>query len=224
MNKDFYKKIEKYMLDSPKDSCHDEHHSYRVLYTALAIAKNCTEKIDYEILIISALLHDISRVEQIKNPKICHAKHGADKAYKFLLQLEYDEQKAKHVKQCIETHRFRQSSQPTSIEAKILFDADKLDAIGSIGMARALNYTGTINRPFYKMDENKKIIEEQHDENSFIQEYQYKIKNLHNKLYMDSSKDIAKNKIKHQTDYYNSFINEINDIYKYQNTIDEIIK
>ncbi len=223
MNKEFYKKIENYMLNAPKDSCHDEHHSYRVLYSALEIAKNCKEKVNLEILIVSALLHDISRVDEIKNPSICHAKHGSIAAYDYLLEQGYDEDKALHVKQCIASHRYRKSCTPATIEAKILFDADKLDAMGSIGIARALNYTGTINRPFYKLDENNKISEGTEKGNSFLQEYHYKLKNLHERLYTDSAKEIAKVRIEHQQQYYDSFLQELNEIYEYQDMIYEVI-
>ncbi len=224
MNKDFYKKIEKYMLDSPKDSCHDKHHSYRVLYTALEIAKNCKEELDLEVLIVSALLHDISRIDEIKNSDVCHAKLGSTVAYNYLINEGYDKEKALHVKHCISSHRYRKSCAPQTIEAKILFDADKLDAIGSIGIARALNFTGTINRPFYNLDENNNIKEDSDNDNSFLREYHYKLKNLHKTFFTDTAKEIAKIRIEHQTEYYNSFIKELYEIYQYQNVIDEILE
>ncbi len=223
MDKELYKKIENYMLSIPKDSCHDEHHTYRVLYAGLSIAKNIKEKIDYEVLIISSLLHDIARISQVKDPSICHAEHGAKLAYNFLIDLGYDKNKSQHIKDCIHTHRYRKSNPPTSIEAKILFDADKLDAIGSIGMARALSYTGFVNRPFYKVDDNN-ILESNELGNSFVGEYNYKLKNIYNRLYTDSAKKIASTRLKNQEIYYNNFIDEINELYENENIIKDILK
>ncbi len=224
MNNEFYKKVEKYMLSVPKDSCHDEHHSYRVLYSALEIAKDINETIDYDVLIISSILHDIARIDQINDPSICHAEHGAELAYKFLIKSKFDEEKSKHVRKCIYTHRYRKSNPPTSIEAKILFDADKLDALGSIGMARALNYTGFVNRPFYTLDKDNMVLENSNSENTFVDEYNYKLLNIYDRLYTESAKKIAEIRLENQTNYYNSFIRELNDLYKNKNIINSILE
>ena len=127
MTKEKYTIIEDYMLSCMKDSAHDKEHIYRVLYNALRIAKT-KEQVDYDVLISACLLHDIGRKEQFENPKLCHAMIGGEKAYSFLLELGYEKEYAERVKHCIQTHRFRQNNPPQSIEAEILFDADKLDA------------------------------------------------------------------------------------------------
>lgn len=124
-----------------EDSAHGEYHIYRVLYNALEITK--TEKdVNYDILICACLLHDIGRKEQFENPALCHAEVGGRKAYKFLLENGFDPTYAEHVKECIITHRFRKNNSPGSIEARILFDVDKLESAGAIGIARTLIYKG----------------------------------------------------------------------------------
>ena len=120
-----------------KDSAHDKEHVYRVLYTALAIAKK-EGKADVDVLIASCLLHDIGRQEQFADPKICHARAGAKKAYDFLKENGFSDEFSKKVSQCILTHRYRRSNLPESLEAKILFDADKIDVAGAVGIARTL--------------------------------------------------------------------------------------
>ncbi len=84
--------------------------------------------VNYDILIAACLLHDIGRGEQYKNPSVCHAAVGGEMAYRFLTEKGFDKAFAEQVKQCICTHRYRKGNPPQSIEAKILFDADKLDA------------------------------------------------------------------------------------------------
>ena len=124
-----YEKTEAYMLSCMNDSAHDKEHVYRVLYYALEIAKPEPD-VDYEILITSCLLHDIGRKEQFENPGLCHARVGGDKAYAFLVGAGWTQERALRVKQAVAAHRYRSDNPPESIEAKILFDADKLDVTG----------------------------------------------------------------------------------------------
>ena len=150
MDKETYNLIENYMLLCMEDSAHDKEHIYRVLYNSLEIAKT-ESNIDYDVLICSCLLHDIARKEQFENPSLCHAIAGAGKAYKFLASNGFGKDYAEKVKHCIQTHRFRSSNPPVSIEAKILFDADKLDVAGAIGIARTLVYKGIVSEPLYSV-------------------------------------------------------------------------
>lgn len=143
MNRDTFKLIESYMLLCMGDSAHDKDHIYRVLYNAMDIA-GTEQNVDYDVLICACLLHDIGRKEQFENPELCHAMVGGEKAYQFLLENSFDTAFADKVKHCIQTHRYRQNNPPQSLEAKILFDSDKIDATGALGIARTLFYKGTI--------------------------------------------------------------------------------
>ena len=75
MDQKTYRTIEEYMLSFMKDAAHDPMHIYRVLYQALRIAKGYPE-VNRDILIASCLLHDIGRMKQFRNPRLCHAKEG----------------------------------------------------------------------------------------------------------------------------------------------------
>ena len=150
MKKETYLLLENYMLSCMDDSAHDKEHVYRVLYTALDIAQTLQD-VDYDILICSCLLHDIGRKEQFENPAICHAHAGADKARSFLIQNNFSNEFAEHVSQCILTHRYRNDNPPQSIEAQILFDADKVDVCGTLGIARTLFYKGQVSEPLYSL-------------------------------------------------------------------------
>ena len=149
MDRETYCLLENYMLSCMEDSAHDKEHIYRVLYHGLEIAKT-ENHVDYDVLITACLLHDIGRREQFENPALCHAIVGGQKAYNFLTEHGFEEDFANRVKHCIETHRYRQNQRPESPEspeAKILFDADKLDATGAMGIARTLIYKGSsLNR------------------------------------------------------------------------------
>lgn len=150
MKKSDHTLIENHMLSCMKDSAHDRDHIYRVLYLALEIAQ--TEKnVDRDMLICACLLHDIGRGEQFENPKLDHARVGAEKASRFLLENHFPPNFVRKVCDCIRTHRYRAEDPPESLEAKILFDADKLDVTGAVGIARTLLYKGKVSEPLYSL-------------------------------------------------------------------------
>ena len=119
---------------------HHWDHIDRVYRRAIAIAvKINDEKIDMEILRISALLHDISQKYYNKEN---HVKKSINKASDILKKIKYPEDKTKKVLEVISQHSTEDNNRPTSIESKILFDADKLDGIGAIGIARVFSFCG----------------------------------------------------------------------------------
>lgn len=214
MTKEKYAIIENYMLSCMKDSAHDKEHIYRVLYNALRIAKTEAE-VDYDVLISACLLHDIGRNEQFENPKVCHAMVGGEKAYSFLLELGFEKEYIERVKHCIQTHRFRQNNPPQSIEAKILFDADKLDAAGAMGIARTLIYKGTVSEPLYSLLENGMVSSGENDENpSFFQEYKYKLEKIYSNFYTEEGLRIALERQGAAISFYNSLFEEVAVSYK----------
>ena len=74
---------------------------------------------------------------------------GREKAEKFLVKNGFDEDFARRVADCVRTHRFRKGDAPQSIEAQILYDADKIDVCGATGIARTLLYQGRSNGALY---------------------------------------------------------------------------
>jgi uncharacterized protein len=213
MKVELYKKIENYMLDCMKDSAHDKEHIYRVLYMALDIAKY-ENKVDMDVLIASCLLHDIGREEQFKNSKLCHAKVGSEKAFNYVINIGFPEEKAAHIKSCILTHRYRSDNPPNSIEAKILFDADKLDVTGTLGIARTLCYIAQVSEPLYSVEKNGTILDGTSNENhSFFHEYKYKLEKLYDKFYTNRGTEIAKERQHSAIEFYTSMLKEVQDCY-----------
>lgn len=209
MLKDMYIKIEKHMLSLMNDGAHDCQHIYRVLYNALAIAEDYN--LDKDVLIAASLLHDIGREAQFRDPMLDHAIVGADMAYEFLKHIGWPEGKAQHVKDCISTHRYRNNNPPVSIEAKVLFDSDKLDVTGTLGIARTLAYKGIVAEPLYCVDEDGSINE---TEISFFQEYNWKLKNVYEKFYTERAKLIAQERQSASISFYESMYNEVASTHK----------
>ncbi len=214
MNRETYCLLENYMLCCMGDAAHDKEHVYRVLYQALEIAK-AQQQVDYDVLIAACLLHDIGRKEQFENPALCHAAVGSEKAYQFLVAHGFERCYAEQVKQCIQTHRYRKNNPPQSLEAKILFDADKLDVAGATGIARTLLYKGIVSEPLYSVLPNGLVSTGEHDTApSFFQEYKYKLEKLYSKFYTEEAKRIAKERQPIAMEFYNRLYQEVNSAYE----------
>ncbi len=213
MKKETYNLIESYMLSCMEDSAHDAQHIYRVLYNALQIAKGECD-VDYDVLIAACLLHDIGRKEQFADPKLCHAAVGAEKAFRFLTEKGFGQAFAEQVRHCILTHRFRKALPPQTTEAKILFDADKLDVTGAIGIARTLMYKADMAEPLYHVLASGQISDGSEDLGpSFFREYKFKLEKLYDKFYTVRGIQLAQSRRQIAADFYNSLYREVNSGY-----------
>jgi uncharacterized protein len=120
---------------------HDWDHTERVYRLCLRIGRK--EGADLGVLALAALLHDIGREEEDRtHGRVCHGRSGAAKARTILERLGCDRATIAAVAHCIATHRFRRGGAPRSIEACVLYDADKLDSIGAVGVGRAFLFAG----------------------------------------------------------------------------------
>ena len=145
MAKDILSAIQKKAASYFRDSrgSHDWSHTERVYKLCVRIGEK--EGANLEILRIAALLHDIGRNEQDRTKgQVCHAKVGAQLARQILEDVGLESEKLERVIHCVRTHRFRGKHHPESIEAKVLFDADKLDSIGAVGVGRAFLFAGEV--------------------------------------------------------------------------------
>lgn len=132
-------------------------------------------------------------------------------AYVFVKGLGWDEQKCRHVQDCITTHRFRMDNPPKTLEAKILFDADKLDVTGALGIARSLIYEGQVGIPLYTLDEDNQIQKGRNPDNpeSFLKEYNFKLIKIYDHFYTEEAKKIAAKRKEITTSFYNELIDEV---------------
>jgi uncharacterized protein len=136
-------------LYSEHDAAHGWEHVLRVWRMALRIARE--EGADAEIASAAALLHDVGRAEEQATGR-GHAAIGGERARDILAGQPPERVEA--MVQAIAQHRFRGGAAPQSPEARVLFDADKLDAIGAIGVARAYAVAGaTGQRLWAEVDE-----------------------------------------------------------------------
>lgn len=133
------------------DSAHDLSHIVRVVKIAKKILEN--EQADAEIVIAAAWLHDCVILPKNHPERKKASLLAAQKAESFLSGTDFPSQKIKQVKHAIEAHSFSAGIYPGTTEAKIVQDADRLDALGAIGIARCLMIGGRLNRPLYHSED-----------------------------------------------------------------------
>lgn len=209
MDQRTYQLLESYMLQCVADEAHDAGHIYRVLYQALEIADNMPG-VKYDVLIAACLLHDIGRGEQMADHSLCHAEVGAEKAYRFLLGNGFDAMFAAHVRDCVLTHRFRKNRQPVSLEAKILFDADKLDVTGAVGMARTLGSRVGAGGQIYSLLPDGTVSDGTGDTGgSLFAEYKRKLELIYDRFYTPRGRELALQRQAAAKRFYEDLLSEI---------------
>jgi uncharacterized protein len=147
MDSDIFEKIKKRAESFFRLSHHDRFHTERVYNLAVRIAEE--ENADLDVVKAAALLHDIARALEDEGKIDDHASEGAKKARDVLEDVNFPEERIPEVLYCIEVHRFRKGMEAGSLEAKILQDADRLDIIGAIGIARIFTRGGWVNQPIH---------------------------------------------------------------------------
>lgn len=169
---------------------HDWEHTERVLNMCIHIAS--VEGGDMDILVPAALLHDIGRhAQDIVKGKVSHAVISVEMARPILERYRYDSESIERILHCIETHRYRKGGEPESLEARILFDADKLDAIGAIGIGRAFVFAGENGAAVHIRNLDIENSESYTKQDTAYREYKVKLEKIKDRIYTGEGKRIA---------------------------------
>lgn len=216
MTRETFALLEEYMLSCAGDAAHDGEHVRRVLYLALEIAET-EEGVDRDVLIAASLLHDVGRPEQFADPTLCHARVGGEKARRFLLDHGFSQAFAARVGDCVRTHRYRSDDPPESLEARILFDADKLDVTGAVGMARTFFYAARVGQPLYTLLPGGGVSdgceEEPEGVHSVLREYKVKLENIYGSFLTRRGGELARQRQAAARSIYENLLAEIREPY-----------
>ena len=146
---DSIKNTVKEMMDN--DSAHDFEHIMRVYKNAQKLCKK--EKIDEKLVLSAALLRDIVSYPKSDKRSKLSSIQSAKKSELILKKYNFSQDEIKIISDAIRDHSFSQNKTPTTIEGKILQDADRLDALGAMGIARVFTTGGSLRRPFYNIND-----------------------------------------------------------------------
>jgi uncharacterized protein len=188
---------------------HDWEHTRRVHALCLHIGKE--EGADMDVLALAAFLHDIGRLAQDQaQGGLCHAQKGAEMAGEFLRGKIEDSRVLENILHCIRTHRFRGKTRPPeTLEAKVLFDADKLDAIGAVGIGRAFQFAGevgaTLHNPLAEPDKTKPYTRE----DTAYREYCLKLSKIRDRMLTHEGRRLAEARHAFMELFFDRFLAEV---------------
>ncbi len=175
------------------DAVHNFEHVLRVYRLAERLAES--ESADLGIVRAAVLLHDAEGSHPADESKRAdHHEISAEFAGQVLADEGWPAERIAAVQHCIRAHRYRKGLAAESLEAKILFDADKLDAIGAIGVARALAYATLAGQPFFTQPSAhflNTLEKEPGEAHSAYHEFLFKLSRIQDRLYTESAKTLA---------------------------------
>ncbi len=145
--KEIEKELEKYL---PREGSHGYFHTKRVYALAVRIARS--ENADLEVVKLAAMLHDIAKDKERDGLIECHAEEGKKLAKEILKKHNISDDKIDKILHCIGVHRYSKQLKAETKEAMILQDADRLDALGAITIARIFDYGRALNRIIHDPD------------------------------------------------------------------------
>lgn len=195
------------------DPVHDFDHVLRVHRMAQRLGE--LEGADLEILGAAALLHDSrgSAPGGEGSPRLAHHLTSAVFAGKVLAQKGWSQNKIKAVQHCIRAHRFRgEDNPPQTLEARVLFDADKLDVLGAIGAARTIAYAALEGQPPYAeaSEHFRQTGETLPDEpHSSYHEFLFKLSKVKERMFTESGRAIAEERHSYLVNFYQQLQAEV---------------
>ena len=188
-------KLRKFVADRiPSDSAHDLGHIERVAANAKRYA--IAEGANLYIVIPAAWLHDCVTVPKGSPDRAFASRMAAAEASKFLLSINYDEALVEPISHAIAAHSYSANIEATTLEAKIVQDADRIDALGAIGISRCLLVGGSINRALYSVADPFCDSREPDDEKFCIDHFFKKLFNIADTLQTNAARLDAKKRVK----------------------------
>jgi uncharacterized protein len=171
------------------DPAHDFAHVLRVASNARIVAS--TEGADVAVVVTAALLHELfnypkNHPDSARSGDVC-----ADRAASLLREIGFPVDAIEPVAYAIRVHGFSRGIEPDTLEARVLQDADRLDAIGAIGIARCFATCATMQRPFYSPDDPMCRVREPDDKQWGVDHFFRKLLLLHERMHTQTARAMA---------------------------------
>jgi uncharacterized protein len=205
------------MLDTVKQLAYEHFQSARGSHKwdhTLRVYRLCkhigiAEGVDMDVLLAAAYLHDIGRSYQDEsNGAVCHAEKGAQMAGPIVEKLALSEAQKNNILHCIRSHRFRGRHEPETPEAKVLFDADKLDAIGAVGVARAFLFAGEVGARLHSAGVNIEEAEPYSVDDTGYREFKVKLSKIRQRILTAEGRKLAEDRHVIMVEFFKRFLEE----------------
>lgn len=195
------KKVEK------NDPAHDFEHIMRVYNNAKRIAR--IERVEPRLVLAAALLHDIISYPKSDPRSKNSSVESAAKAEQILVEYDYTKDEIKIISDAIRDHSFSRGATPQTLTGKVLQDADRLDAIGAIGIARTFSVGGAEKRHFYNSEDPFCMTHRPDDTRWTLDHFYRKLLLLEKNMNTKSARLEAKRRIKTMKQFLHELRHEI---------------
>ena len=189
------------------DPAHDYDHIIRVYKNAQKLCKK--ENVPSKLVLAAALLHDVVSYPKSDKRSKNSSIESAKKAQTILKKYNFSPEDISIISDAIKDHSYSRNKTPNTIEGKILQDADRLDAIGAIGIARAFSGAGSEKRHFYNFEDPFCKDRKPDDKQWTLDHFYQKLLKLETLMNTKSAKIEAKRRTKILKNYLNDLKNEI---------------
>ncbi|PIR22033.1 MAG: hypothetical protein COV44_09650 [Deltaproteobacteria bacterium CG11_big_fil_rev_8_21_14_0_20_45_16] len=185
------------------DPSHDILHIERVVRAAKKLSE--LENADLNIVVPAAYLHDCEVIEKSDPQRSQVSSLSAKKALGILKELKYPEKYFDGIAHAIAAHSFSSGIVAETIEAKVLQDADRLDGLGAIGVARCFSLGGKLNRPFYSDEDPYAESRTPDDNTNNLDHFFVKLLKVANKLQTPAAKEDGRKR----TEFLKAFLTQL---------------
>ncbi len=189
------------------DPSHDVLHIRRVMQNCCWLAEK--ENVDLEILLAAAVLHDIVNLPKNHPERLQASQLAASRSTQFLEELKFSQEEIKKISEVIIEHSFSLGKRPSSIESKILQDADKLDALGSIGIMRTVSCGSQMGTSYYSESEPFVATRELNDKAFTIDHFYTKLLKLPDLMNTELAKEEATRRAKFMFEFLHELKREL---------------
>ena len=189
------------------DPSHDMLHVLRVVKNAKLLAEK--EGADLDIVVPASYLHDVVYVSKADPRRAQASKLSADETKKFLLSISYPEKYIESICHAVEAHSFSANIATKSLESKIVQDADRLDALGAIGIARCFSFSGMALRSIYSENDPFAQDRELDDSTNTLDHFYVKLLRLPEKMQTPSGREEASRRVGLMNKFLDSLKQEI---------------
>lgn len=208
MFKQYQAQCESFIAENMKtDLAHDLLHVKRVVKLATLIAKK--EKAELNVVLPATWLHDCVSYPKNNPLRSQSSLHAADKAIQFLSSIEYPKQYLDAIHHAIAAHSYSGGLIANTLEAKIVQDADRLDAIGAIGIARCIQVSSQLKRPLYASEDAFSEQRTLDDQRFTLDHFYTKLLKLASLMHTQTAQDIAAQRTQFMESYLQQLALEI---------------
>lgn len=185
------------------DAAHDFQHVKRVVLNAKQLCE--AEKANEWVVMPAVWLHDCMTLPKDHPERALSSGLAADKAVTFLSEIGYPQTHFDHIHHAIVAHSYSANVAPKSLEAYVVQDADRLDAIGAIGVARCLQVGTSIQRDLYEPDDPFALYRDVDDSQFTIDHFFQKLLRIEEMLHTDE----AKREGRIRTDFMHHYLRQL---------------